>query len=94
MPRFRAPRETLLIAREESEIQRILSDALATLLPDEIDALPAECTRALAMVASDLPAAAVILLQQDLRHHGDSRGKLLRQLAELHAAASVRLTQI
>ena len=92
--RFRAPREAIFSANNESEIQRILERALAGVAPDEIDVLPAEARRALAQTKTDLTSAAVTLLQQDLLHRGDAGGELLRQLAELTAAASVRLMQL
>ena len=93
MPRFKTSREMLLAARDEREIRRILNEALSDLTPEEVKALPKESR--LAMAESDLHGAAVMMLRSDLMHRGEpGTGDLLRQVAELYASASVRLSQI
>lgn len=93
MPRFKTSRERLLAAREEREIRRVLNEALADVSPEEVQSLPKECQ--LAIAESDLHAAAVMMLRCDLMHRGEpGSGDLLRQVAELYASASVRLSQI
>jgi len=93
MPRFKSSREGLLAARDEREIRRILNEALADLTPEEVKSLPRESQ--LAIAESDLHGAAVMMLRCDLMHRGEpGTGDLLRQVAELYASASVRLSQI
>lgn len=93
MPRFKSSREMLLVAQDEREIRRILNGALADVTPEEMRTLPRESQ--LAIAESDLHGAAVMMLRCDLMHRGEpGTGDLLRQLAELYASASVRLSQI
>ena len=93
MPRFKTSREMLLAARDEREIRRVLNEALAGLAPEEVESLPKEAK--LAIAENDLHAAAVMMLRSDLTHRGEpGTGELLRQVAELYASASVRLSQI
>jgi hypothetical protein len=95
MPRFRTVREIILTARDAQGVERALEDALARLAPEEIAALPRDCREAVLDRRADLHAAAVTLLQCDLKYRGDRDiGELVRQLAELFASASVRLSQI
>lgn len=93
MPRFKPSREMLLTAQDEREIRRTLNGALAEVSPEEMKSLPKECQ--LAIAERDLHSAAVLVLRCDLMHRGEpGTGDLLRQLAELYAAASVRLSQL
>ncbi|HET9578436.1 MAG TPA: hypothetical protein VFP44_11445 [Usitatibacter sp.] len=95
MPRFKTSRELLLTAHSEDEVARTLFDAVGQVDPDELKRLPPECREVVVKRHTDIHDAAVTLLQSDLRHRGeDALGELLRQLAELYAAASVRLGQI
>jgi hypothetical protein len=95
MPRFRTVREIILTARGAQDVDRALSDALGRLAPEEIAALPRDCREAVLDRRADLHVAAVTLLQYDLKYRGDRDiGELVRQLAELFACASVRLSQI
>ena len=95
MPRFRTPRELILTAYDTAEVERILTEALGHLTPQEIESLPIECRHVLIDRRTDIHTAAVELLQCDLKHRGDPGiGELARQLAELFASASVRLSQI
>ena len=95
MPRFKTSREALLVAANEREIAHLLRDALGQMTPDELRSLPEECRRALDGNHGDIHAAAVTLLHMDLKHRGEQGiGELLRQIGELYAAASVRLSLI
>jgi cation transport regulator ChaB len=93
--RFRTFREALLNARNEREVTLILKEAIGNLTPDELKALPEECRTVLVDRRTDLHAAAVTMLQCDLRHRGERDiGDLTRQIAELYAWACVRLSQL
>ena len=95
MPRFKTNRELLLTSTSQQEIARILFDAVGQVDPDELKTLPEECVSVATNRHADIHDAAVTLLHSDLKHRGDEgMGELLRQLAELYAAASVRLSQI
>lgn len=95
MPRFRSAREIILTAHDQAEVERVLMEALGQLAPQEIESLPIEGRQVLVDRRVDIHAAAVVLLQCDLRHRGDPEiGELTRQLAELFASASVRLSEI
>lgn len=95
MPRFKTSREALLVASNEHDIAQLLRDALGHIAPEELAQLPDDARYALADRQHDLHTAAVCLLQCDLKHRHDSTGaELLRQLAELFASASVRLSQL
>lgn len=94
MPRFRIPRELILTA-QEGQVERILTEALGGLTPEEIESLPVECRLLVTDPAVDIHTSAVTFLQSDLKYRGDTQiGELVRQLAELFASASVRLSQI
>ena len=91
--RFQKARQQLLYARDETEILRLLRDAMADLTPVEIAVLPPECREV--RDARALHDAAVGCLHHDLRCRADPEiGELIRQVAELYAAASVRLSHI
>lgn len=95
MPRFKTSREALLVASNEPEIQHLLRDAMGQMTPDELASLPDEARFALLDREADVHTAAVTLLQCDLKHRGEQGiGELLRQIGELYACASVRLSQI
>ncbi len=86
-------RQGVLEAREERAIAHLLQSAIADISDEEMRTLPEECRGALA--AGDIHSAAVMLLRSDLAHRGEPvMGELLRQLAELYATASVRLSLI
>ena len=93
MPRFKSSRASILAAKNEREVRRVLEEAVSGLDGEEMRSLPDECQRAL--TEKDLHAAAVLMLRCDLMHRGEAQaGELLRQLAELYASASVRLSQL
>ena len=95
MPRFEATRKNLLSAGSDREIERVLFEAIGQVDPDELRLLPPECLAVVASRRADMHDAAVTLLQYDLKHHGEEAvGVLLQQLAQVYAAASVRLSQI
>ena len=92
--RFKDIRQQLLYARNADEIYRLLSQALSGLSPLELAALPPECRDALASV-HHIHTAAVTCLHHDLKHRSDPDvGELVRQVAEMYASASVRLSHI
>ena len=91
--RFKRTRELLLYARDEVEVLRLVRDAIAHLDPGELAALPPECRDI--KKGESVHSAAVSCLHQDLRLRGDPDvGELVRQVAELYAAASVRLSHL
>lgn len=93
--RFKIPRQLLLTAVSGQEIKRILFEAVGQVDPQELQALPSECLAFIADRHAEIHDAAVTLLHSDLKHRGEEGvGDLLRQLAELYASASVRLSQI
>jgi hypothetical protein len=93
--RFRAAREHILNALSTESVERVLFDALGQVDPEELKALPEECLPILANRHADLHESAVSLLHFDLRHRDEgAKGELLRQIAELYASASVRISQI
>jgi len=95
MPRFITSRELILSAREEPEVERLVTEALGHLAPEEVESLPPECRYVVVDRRVDIHSAAVALLQCDLKHRGEEGvGELLRQLAELFSSASVRISQI
>ena len=95
MPRFRTTREQILTARQQEDVDRLVQEAVAHLSPEEIKSLPQECRSVIAGGERDIHSAAVVLLQCDLRYRGEPGiGETLRQLAELFACASVRVSQI
>lgn len=93
--RFQIFRKNVLAARSDEEIVRAIKDALAMVKTDELAKLPEEAQDVLVHKPTDLHSSAVTLLHCDLAHRGEpERGDLLRQLAELYASASVRLSMI
>ena len=93
--RFKISRAQILSAASGREVERILFDAIGQVDPAELKALPAETLSVLGNRHADLHDAAVTMLHADLKHRGEpGMGELLRQLAELYASASVRLSQI
>jgi hypothetical protein len=91
--RFKSARQQLLYARDEAEILRLLRHAMAELSAVEIAVLPPECRDI--PDASALHDVAVSCLHHDLRCRADPEiGELIRQVAELYAAASVRLSHL
>jgi len=93
--RFRAARENILHAHTAHEVERILFDALGQVDPDELKTLPEESFPVVANRHTDIHHAAVTMLHCDLKHRGEgAMGELLRQIAELYASASVRISQI
>jgi hypothetical protein len=93
--RFRAYREAILHARNEREVEIIVRGAIGTLTPEELDVLPEECRKLLFQSNVDIHTVAVELLQCDLRHRGEREtGDLTRQIAELYAWASVRVSAL
>ena len=94
--RFQLPRAHILSATSEREVERILFDAIGQIDPEELRVLPEEALPVLANLHADIQESAVTLLHCDLRHRGDATAasELLRQVAELYAWASVRISQI
>jgi hypothetical protein len=93
--RFRSVREEILDAHSVEGVERVLFDALGRIEPDELKTLPEECLAIVANRRTDIHETAVTLLHCDLRHRGEGlMAELLRQLAELYASASVRISQI
>lgn len=95
--RFAKMRQALLIARDERQIAQVLRDGIAAVTAEEMETLPPECR--IIMLATgddrDIHGDAVTLLQADLSQRGDPGvGELLRELGEVYAAASVRLSQL
>jgi len=85
----------ILTARDAQDVEHRLADALSQLAPEEVEALPLDCRHVVTDRRVDGHTAAVVLLQCDLKHRGEpGMGELMRQLAELFASASVRLSQI
>jgi hypothetical protein len=95
MPRFKTSREALWVASTERDIKHLLRDALGQMTPEELASLPHEARFAMIDREPDVHTAAVALLQCDLKHREEGDGaQLLRQVAELYASASVRLSQL
>ena len=92
--RFMNTRQRILYAQDANEIYALLREALSALSPDELALLPDACWRCLAS-PHDIHTAAVSCLHHDLKHRADPEvGTLVRQVAELLASASVRLSHI
>jgi len=87
---------TLLAAsRNENDVVRIANDYLATWLPSDFEALPADCRIASLRNGDDISYAAVTFTQQELHvAPGSAAAAILGSLTEVFIAAQVRLRQL
>ena len=69
--RFRTYREAILHARSDTDVVRIVRDAIGTFTEEELKALPDECRNPLLQRDADIHSVAVTLLHCDLRHRGE-----------------------
>jgi hypothetical protein len=93
--RFQTPRAQILSASSEREVERVLYDAVGQVDPEELKTLPEDVLPVLGKLRGDVHDAAVTLLHCDLKHRGEEGvSDLLRQLAELYASASVRISRL
>ena len=94
MTAFKRCRIAILSAPDERAVRSLLVECLSE-IQEEISMLPPRCQEILAEQAPDLHAIAVVLLWADLSFTGDSAvGAVLKEVANIHAAASVRLGQL
>ncbi|HUQ10998.1 MAG TPA: hypothetical protein VM146_11845 [Steroidobacteraceae bacterium] len=94
MSAFSRCRQAILTAADERAVHMLLHECLSD-VRHEIYKLPAACQELLARDEIDIHEAAVELLRADLAFTGDpASGALLRELANVHAAASVRIGQL
>jgi hypothetical protein len=84
-------RELLQVAPDVKAVEAIMHDYVATIAP-LVEAMPGECAQAL-QGELDIQAAAVSLLQAELRFQGSPEmGALLHEVTYTFASAAVRIT--
>lgn len=94
MSSFKQFRQAVLTAADARAVRGALLECL-TEMRAEISLLPPECQAALAEREADIDVVAMTLLHADMAFKGDPAvGAVLRDVANVYAAASVRLTQI
>lgn len=90
--RFQKWREALQLAPNARAVQGIVRDYVEAIGP-LLGVLPADCVRMLLQDNLDIQAAAVTLLQCELRFDGPEQDRaLLHEIAHTLAAAAVRIT--
>jgi len=94
MHRYWKWRDALFVAPDEPTVVAIVRDYVGTLDAGVIGLLPPECRESLGGHV-DVQSAAVALLHSELGFRGnDELGRLLHEVAQTFAAASIRLSRL
>jgi hypothetical protein len=85
----------LAASRSENDVVRIANDYLATWLPSDFEALPADCRIGVLASGDEISHAAVTFTQQELQvAPGSAAAAILASLSEVFIAAQLRLRQL
>ncbi len=95
MERFRKCRDALLAAHDEAAIERLVRECMEQVQPNELEALPKDCKHVVMGRARNIHEAAVTLLHAELALESAAADRgVLYEIAQVYAAASVRLTKL
>jgi hypothetical protein len=77
-------------AQSVPQVQSIVQEYLASIVPSDMSRLPADCVRAASV--ADIPGGAVYLIRAELVFRGEAEAaNLLHEIAHIFAAASQRI---
>ncbi|MGE5615943.1 MAG: hypothetical protein ACM3X5_03430 [Bacillota bacterium] len=95
MHRFRNWREAIQASQDAECVATLISEYVASIRRSDLDGLSQHCRRVLTDPDTDIQAAAVTLLREELAFDGNAQlGAVLHEIAHTFAAASVRLGQL
>jgi hypothetical protein len=90
---FQQWRDLIQGAGDIAAVRRVVRDYVATIGAAVTSTLPSDCQRALQ--DDDIQAAAVTLMQHELRSQGEPMtSAVLHEIAQTYAAAATRITRL
>ena len=93
MHRFSRWKLSLSECQTIQEVVSLMANYVATIGPEDFEALPQSCRRALSV--DDISGSAVVLIREELQFSGNGEvGEILHEIAHTFVAASHRIASI
>ena len=95
MHHFHRWRSVIGLAQTRREVDQVVRDYVACLLPSELSKLPESSQAAIAEATIDLAGAALVLRRDELRFTGDDEtASLMHEMTQTFSAASARIANL
>ena len=95
MHHFHRWRSVIVLARTQQEVNQVVRDYVACLLPSELSKLPESSQAAIAEATIDLAGAALVLRRDELSFRGDDETiSLMQEMTQTFSAASARIANL
>jgi hypothetical protein len=95
MHHYQRWRSVIVLARTSQEVDQVVRDYVACLLPSELSKLPESSQAAVAEAPIDLAGAALILRRDELGFNGDDEtAALMHEMTLTFSAASARIAHL